>query len=267
MRRAVALAVATLVIAGAASSQDFAQASSTVLTLQRVSVELPSLGTATLILHSGTPPLSLKGPYPNQKLLVGNLEIPVFVPAKLAPAPGETAIALSLRLRQVPEMVLALPLEAIPVRWEGYSEDGHEKVVMEGRISTFDRNTLDFPIRTIYENYSKISDVKVTTDGGKVVVRVLVSLYNPLGFDLIASSLDYKVRAGDRDVVAGQRRGFRLRGERWSDVLIEQEVAPGDAAAAGLAALLNPSSVRIEGRMSVRTPVGDRELQVNLGGS
>jgi hypothetical protein len=265
MRRAAALAVAFLVIAGAASTQDFAQASSTVLTLQRVSVELPSLDTATLTLHSGTPPLTLKGPYPNQKLLVGNLEIPVFAPATLAVVSGETTIRLPLRLRAVPEMVLALPLDAIPVKWEGYSEDGHEKVIIEGRINTFDKNSLDLPVRSIYEDYSKISDVKVTTDGGKVLVRVLASLYNPLGFDLVASSFDYRVQAGDSDVIAGQRRGFRLRGGRWSDVLIEQEVAPGDAAAAGVAALLNPSSIRVEGRMSVRTPVGDRDLQVKLG--
>jgi hypothetical protein len=79
--------------------------------------------------------------------------------------------------------------------------------------------------------------------------------------------LDYKVRAGDREIVAGQRRGFRLRGQRWSDVLIEQEVAPGDAAAGGMAALLQPGSVQIEGRMAVRTPAGDRGLQIKLGGS
>jgi hypothetical protein len=267
MRRAVAIAAVLVMISGVAFAQTGAQVSSTMLTLQRVSVELPSLEVATIVLHAGASPSPVKGPFSLQKLHVGAVEIPVFTPADIVPAQGETAVRFDVQLRAVPEMVLAVPVDSIPVTWEGYTEGGLNKLAIEGRINPTDSNSVDVPVRTLYQNYSKIADVKMSTDGGKVIVRVLASLYNPFSFDLVATMLDYKVRAGDREIVAGQRRGFRLRGQRWSDVLIEQEVAPGDAAAGGMAALLQPGSVQIEGRMAVRTPAGDRGLQIKLGGS
>jgi hypothetical protein len=42
-------------------------------------------------------------------------------------------------------------------------------------------------------------------------------------------------------------------------------VAPGAAAAGGIAALLSPSSIQIEGSMSIRTPTGDRTVDLKLG--
>ncbi len=266
MRRVVAIAAALAVIAGVAFAQLGAQVTSTTLTLQRVSVELPSLDRATIVLHAGAPPSPVKGPFPVQKLHVGAVEIPVAGPANIVTSQGAVAVRLDVLLRTVPEMVLALPIESIPVLWEGYTEGGLNKLAIEGKINPTDRGSVDVPLRTLYQNYSKIADVKVGTDGGKVIVRVLASLYNPFSFDLVATMLDYTVRAGEKEIVAGQRRGFRLRSQRWSDVLIEQEVAPGDAAAAAMAALLQPSSVQIEGRMVVRTPAGDRGLQLKLGG-
>ncbi len=267
MRRAAAIAVALAVLAGAAAAQNGAQASSTTLTLQRVSLELPTLETAMLVLHSGPAPNPLKGPFPIQKLRVGTVEIPVFAPAILVSAQGETAVRIELKLRAVPEMVLALPLDSILVSWEGYTEGGLDKLAVEGRINPTDRNSMDLPVRTLYQSFSKIADVRMSTDGGKMFVRVLASLYNPFGFDLVATLLDYQVLAGDQEIIHGQRRGFRLRGQRWSDVLIEQEVAPGDLAAGGMAALLKPGSVQVQGRMLVRTPAGDRGLQLKLGGA
>jgi hypothetical protein len=267
MRRTVALAAALAVIAGVASAQTGAQVSSTALTLQRVSVELPTLDKATIMLHAGPSQSPVKGPFTLQKLTLGSVEVPVFSAATLAAGQGETSVRLEVLLRAVPEMVLALPLDSIPLSWEGYTEGGLNKLAIEGTINPTDQGSVDVPVRTLYRNYSKIADVKMSTDGGKVIVRVLASLYNPFSFDLVATMLDYKVLAGDKEIVAGQRRGFRLRGQRWSDVLIEQEVAPGDAAAGGLAALLQPGSVQVEGRMAVRTPAGDRSLQIKLGGS
>jgi hypothetical protein len=267
MRRAVAIATALLVSSGAAFAQIGAQVSSTTLTLQRVAVELPSLEVATVVLHAGAAAAPLKGPFNLQKLRLGSVEIPMLSPATIVPAQGGVTVRLEVQLRAVPEMVLTLPIESIPVSWEGYTEDGLNKVAIEGKVNPADPGSVDVPVRTLYQNFSKIADVRMSTDEGKVLVRVLASLYNPFSFDLVATMMDYKVRAGDREIVAGQRRGFRVRGRRWSDVLIEQEVAPGDAAAGGIAALLKPGSVQVDGRMMIRTPVGDRGLQLKLGGS
>jgi hypothetical protein len=176
-----------------------------------------------------------------------------------------TAIAIELQLRAVPEQVLGLPIENLPITWEGTSEDGLERVTVEGSVTPTDPGSVSVPARTLYERFSKIADVRVSTDSGEVIVRVLTSLYNPFSFDLTATRLTYTVAAGDKQIVAGDRRGFRLRSRRWSDVVIEQAVAPGEAAAGGLAALLSPASVRIEGSMSIRTPTGERAIAVRLG--
>jgi hypothetical protein len=267
MRRAVVTAVAVFFFAGASSAQFGGQVTSTSLSLQRVSVELPSQGVASVVLHTGQTAPDVKGPFTLQKLHVGNVEIPLFSPADVLPAADETAVRFEVQLKTVPEMVLALPLTKLPISWEGYTEGGLNKLAIAGEVNPADRGSVDVPVRTLYRNYSKIADVRMSTDGGKVLVRVLASLYNPFSFDIVASSLDYSVRSGDTVIVTGQRKGLRLRGQRWSDVLIEQEVSPTDAAAGGIAALLKPGSVQVEGSMSVRTPAGDRQLQIKLGGS
>ena len=265
MHRAVALVVAVLAGAGFVAGQSGAQVSSTALPLQRVAIELPSLDVAHVVLHAAPVPSALKGPFPTQKLRLGTVEIPVFAPAVLVPSSGTTAVKIELQLRAVPELVLGLPIDLVPVSWEGYSEDGLEKLTIEGTVNPTDPGSVGVPLRTLYDRYTKIADVRMFTEDGKVLVRVLASIHNPFSFDLTATMLDYKVRAGDKEIIAGQRRGFRLRGRRSSDVVIEQEVAPAAAAAGGLAALLSPSSIQIEGRMSLRTPSGDRIINLKLG--
>jgi hypothetical protein len=267
MHRVVALVVAVLAGAGLAVGQTGAQANSTALPLQRVAIELPSLDVAQVVLHAAPAPSALKGPFVVQKLRLGAVEIPTFVPAVIVPASGTTAVRIELQLRAVPEQVLGLPLERLPVSWEGTNEDGRERLTIEGTVNPTDPGSVDVPIKTLYDKYTKIADVRMFTENATVLVRVLSSLYNPFSFDLTATMLDYKVRAGEKEIIAGQRRGFRLRSRRWSDVVIEQEVAPADAAAGGFAALLRPSSVRVEGRMAIRTPTGDRVLQLALGGT
>jgi hypothetical protein len=265
MRRAASAVLVLAAAAGVAAAQGGAKATSTSLPLQRVAVELPSLDVAQLVLHAAPVPGQFKGPFPTQKLRLGDVEIPTFTPARVTASADSTAIAIEVQLRAVPEQVLGLPIDRLPVTWEGTSEDGLERVTVEGAVTPTDPGSVNVPVRTLYERYSKIADVRVSTDAGEVIVRVLTSLYNPFSFDLTATRLTYKVAAGDRQIVAGDRRGFRLRSRRWSDVVIEQAVAPGDAAAGGLAALLSPSSVRIEGSMSIRTPTGDRAVDIRLG--
>ena len=220
MHRAVALVVAVLAGAGFVAGQTGAQVSSTSLPLQRVAIELPSLDVAHVVLHAAPVPAALKGPFSLQKLRLGGIEIPVFAPAVLVPASGTTALRIELQLRAVPELVLGLPLERVPVSWEGYSESGLEKLTIEGTVNPTDPSSVEVPLRTLYDKYTKIADVKMFTEGATLVVRVLSSLYNPFSFDITATMLDYKVRAGDREIIAGQRGGFRLRGRRWSDVVI-----------------------------------------------
>lgn len=265
MRRVVALAVAVVAGAGSAFAQSGAPATSTSLPLQKVVIELPSLDVARVVLHAAPVPSTPKGPFTAHRLRLGTLEIPTFAPAKIVASSGTTAVSIELQLRAVPELVLGLPLDRVPVSWEGASENGLEKVTIEGTVNPTDPGSVDVPVRTLYANFTRISDVRMSTEEGKVYVRVLASLYNPFSFDLTATMLDYKVRAGEKEIIAGQRRGFRLRSRRWSDVVLEQEVAPGAAAAGGIAALLSPSSIQIEGSMSIRTPTGDRTVDLKLG--
>ena len=267
MRRAFALVVVLVAAARFASAQGGAPATSTSVPLQRVGIELPSLDVAHVVLHAGPAPSPLKGPFTVQKLRIGSVVIPTFTPARVTTAGGATAVTIELQLRAVPEQVLGLPIENLPISWEGASEDGLERVAIEGPVNPTDPASVDVPIRTLYASYSKIADVRVSTDAGEVIVRVLSSLYNPFSFDLTATRMAYRVTAGDKEILTGDRRGFRLRSRRWSDVVIEQAVAPGAAAAGGLAALLSPSSVRIDGSMSIRTPSGDRTINLTLGGS
>jgi hypothetical protein len=267
MHRAAALVVAVLAGVGFVAGQKGAQVSSTALPLQRVAIELPSLDVAYIVLHAAPVPSAVKGPFSLQKLRLGTVEIPTLAPAVLVPSADTTAVKIELHLRAVPDLVLGLPLDQVPVSWEGYSEDGLEKLTIEGTVNPADPGSVEVPLRALYDEYTKIADVRMFTEDGKVLVRLLASIHNPFSFDLTATMLDYSVKAGDKEVIAGQRRGFRLRGRQWSDVVIEQEVAPAAAAAGGLAALLSPSSVQLEGRMSIRTPTGDRSLALKLGGS
>ena len=265
MRCASAIALSVIVGSGLALAQPAGKTTSTALPLQRVAVELPALDVAHVVLHAAVAPEAVRGPFPVQKLRLGSVEVPLYVPARVLPSQGTTAVRIELRLRAVPDGVLGLPVDRVPVSWEGLTENGLERLVIEGTVNPTDPGSVAVPLRTLYDKFSRISDVRMYTEGGDVLVRVLASIHNPFSFDLTATMLDYKVRAGEKQIIAGQRRGFRLRGGRWSDVVIEQEVDPAMAAAGGLAALLSPSSVHIEGRMSVRTPNGDRTIDLSLG--
>jgi len=262
---AVVVAAALGTLSGDALAQPAEQATSTALPLYRVAVELPSLDVASVVLHAAPAPTAIRGPFAVQRLRLGGVEIPLAAPAVIVRTADTTAVKIEVQLRTVPDRVLGLPLERVPVSWEGSNEAGHEALTVAGTINPTDPASLDVPLKVLYDKYTRIADVRMFSDGGGMVVRVLASLYNPFTFDLTATMLDYSVRAGEKQIIAGQRRGFRLRGRRWSDVVIEQDVAPAEAAAGGFAALLRPSSVQVEGRMSIRTPTGDRALALKLG--
>jgi len=266
MRRAVIVALAAFSFALPAVAQPGPEGTSTSLPLRRVAVELPALDVATIVLQCDPAPSRVLGPFTAQRLRLGQVEVPLLAPAKMVAVAGATAVQLEVQLRAVPEQVLGLPLERVPVSWEGVSENGLERLTISGEVNPTDPNSVAVPLGTLYERYSKIADVKVYTDEGRLYVRVLASLYNPFAFDLTASMIEYKVRAGDKQIIAGQKRGFRARGRRWSDVVLEQPVDPAEAASGGFAALLRPSSVQAELTLSIRTPTGDRPLTLTLGG-
>jgi len=164
----------------------------------------------------------------------------------------------------VPEAVLGVPIEVLPVRWEGRDARGEVVLSIMGELNPNDANRLALPVDKLMDSYAHLADVSVTPGLSEVVFRGLVSLYNPFAFDVVATRLTYRITVGTEEVMAGARPGFRLRAATASDVLIEQGAPLANVAAGVLGAVVGRQPVRLDGTIGIRGPQGDRAIPLRL---
>jgi hypothetical protein len=242
-----------------------AQVSSTATTLQWIGVELLSPEAVRVVLHGAPAPSAVAGKFLDDHLYLGDVEIPLMSAGEVVQTDAETLIRQEVLLRAIPERVLTLPQDRLRVTWEGKRDNGNVRFTMAGSISPMDHTQVQVPLRQIYDTFARIADVSVSPSGSKIMLHVLLNLMNPLSFDLVATRIEYDLAVGDKQLIKGEQKGFRLRSGKWSDVLITQELTLGEAAASGFAALLRRDTLKIDGAVILRTPQGDRGFMLRLG--
>jgi len=251
--------VYALLLAAAAQA---ATSSSPPLAVQRISVAVPDPDRVQVTVHAARSP-GVRADLAGQRLRLGAVPVPLDSPVDVTVGGGETQIDFEVKLRTVPEAVLGLDPNRMPVLWEGFGSGGAPVLAAGGTIDLGDPGEVELPLAGLYRAYARLSDVKLTPSLAAVSVHALLSLYNPFGFDVVATGLEYRLVVGSQAVLSAKRPGFRLRAGRRSDVLIEQDVPFGDVAG-GAAAFLRGEPALLEGTLTVRTPQGERAIPLQL---
>ncbi|HQQ78174.1 MAG TPA: LEA type 2 family protein [Thermoanaerobaculia bacterium] len=96
---------------------------------------------------------------------------------------------------------------------------------------------------------ARLAGLSLTETQGEAAVVI----YNPFSFPLDVRDLVYEVRAGDRKVASGERRGVRLHAGRENS--IDLPVAAGNADLAAALAGAVASGGRVEGRLVAKISV------------
>lgn len=232
--------------------------------LAHVDVALPSREAATITLTGREWHAPAPHDVSSQRLLVGDVRIPLTGAPAVTVAGGELRAAVTLRLADVPEAVLAIDPNRAPLRWEGLDRKGRVAVGLAGTMDLGDRDQVGMPVRTLYDQFFKVRDVTASPGLSVVGVRALLGFYNPFAFDVVATRVEYLLAVGEEEIVRGQRPGFRLRGGQWSDVLVEQDVPLAEAMGA-VGAFIAGNAVTLTGALTVRTPQGERVIPL-VGG-
>ena len=251
---AVAAAVAATGGRGAAAGAE--------LRLAKVTVQLPAPGRAVLVLEGPVAPVAGAGGISGQRLTAGDVEIPVRGDVALVPG-DPLRVTCEVPLAGVPEAILSLDPNRVPLRWEGLDRNGRAVLALAGTVDFGDPGEVALPVRTIYRDYARLGDVSLVPHGATLQVRALLGLVNPFSFDIVATGLDYRITVGSQDVAEAHRPGFRLRAGQRSDVLLEQEVSVIDAASA-MAAFLQRQPAVLEGKLVLRTPRGEHAIPLLL---
>jgi hypothetical protein len=232
------------------------------LAVQRITVTVPNPDRVQVTVHAARSHGVASG-VTGQRLRLGEVPVPIDSAVDVTVGGGETQIDFEVKLRAVPEAVLGLDPNRMPVLWEGLGAGGTPVLAVGGTIDLGDPGEVELPLVGLYRAYARLSDVKLTPSLAAVSVHALLSLYNPFGFEVVATGLEYRLVVGSQTVLSAQRPGFRLRACQRSDVLIEQDVPFGDVAG-GAAAFLRGEPALLEGTLTVRTPQGDRAIPLQL---
>ncbi len=232
------------------------------LRLQRVELDLPTRDQAVLVLHGegrGGPPPALRA----QRLRIADLEIPIASAPDCAVTRTATRASVTVELSEVGEGILAVDSATVPVRWEGLDAKGRVAIALEGTIDLADSEQAALPTDKLHRHYARLADYGLVPEGMLVHVSVLLSVYNPFSFEVVATGLEYRLDVGGAKVLDSRRGGFRLRPGHTTDVLVEQTLPIVDLAS-GLAAVLARQPATLTGVLGIRTPKGDRGIPILL---
>ena len=255
----------TLAVVAIVSSAATGAAAPPAARIAGLAVDVVSADVVRVTLRTPALPGGVPAGLAGQVLTLGeDVAVPLAAAADLA-ADGATArAAFDLKLRDVPERVLALDPERLRVRWEGLDAKGKTLAALEGTLDLGDPGETVLPLRKLYDTYARVDDLTVTPGLTAVSVHALLRLYDPFGFDIAVTRLEYAIKVGKQTVLASQHPGFRLRAGQRGDVLIEEQVALADAAGA-VAAVLRGEAAALDGTLVIRTASGDREIPLHLG--
>ncbi len=239
-----------------------AAADPTSLRVQRITVAVPDPDLVRVTLHAPPSP-GVRSDLAGQRLRLGEAPVPIASPVDVTVGGGETRIDFDVSLRAVPETVLGLDPNRMRVLWEGLGAGGAPVLAVGGTVDLGDPGETELPLAGLYRAYARLSDLKLTPSLGALSVHALLSLYNPFGFDVVATGFEFRLTVGSQTMLSGKRPGFRLRAGRRSDVLIEQDVPLGDVAG-GAAAFLRGEAAQLDGTLTVRTSQGERSIPLQL---
>jgi hypothetical protein len=235
------------------------------LHVQRAVIALPTADEAVVTLYGEGREVAapaLRG----QRLLLGDVSVPLPAAPELVITPAGSRVTFKVPLRTVGEGVLALDPYAIPVRWEGHGGKAKApQVVLTGTLDLSDRGKVQLPVDDLTAHYARLADYSATPSGLNVTVHLLLNLYNPFAFEVVATGLQYRLEVGGQEVLASSRPGFRLRALQHSDILVEQDV-PLAELASSLAAFMAHQPATLTGVLGIRTPKGERGIPILLQG-
>lgn len=229
----------------------------------RLTAELPDRSCALVTLHAQGKTQKLKD------LAVHRLYVashPVALPD--SPDVSVTSDGFSARFKLpyalVPEALLDADPHAIPLRWEALDAAGKPVLAAEGVVDLGDPGQVSFSIKRAYELFARLDRLQLSPGLSQVGFSALLSLYNPLRFELVVKRIEYEVKVGGTTLLSGNRPGMRLRPGRANDVLLEQEV-PLAALGGAVQSLLNDPSLEFSGKLILRTPKGDQVIPLEFG--
>lgn len=258
-RRTPPAALLAIALAAAAHAAGPPRAAS----LNTVKLAFPDRDTALVTLIA-TPSVPLPtSEFAEHRLTIGSIAIPLRSPATLDGGNIQARISFAVKLADVPEAVLDLPFEQVPVRWFGLDRTGAATVVVAGIMDVRDRSMVEVKDDDLRRNFGRLGPVDVNPSLGALGVRVLLSVFNPFRFDLVATKLTYKLTVGGQPLLDGTHAGVRLRAGQNSDVMLEESVTLTDAASAA-AGLMRQAAVELAGTLTLRTPEGEREFPIFL---
>jgi hypothetical protein len=253
--------ICALIVAAAAHSS--APSVVAPLRLAHVSVALPSREVVRVTLTAPAPAAKLAAGMSAQRLTLGGVPIPLATPVDVTVAGGETRPVFDVRLADVPEGVLGLDPNRVPLLWEGLDGAGAPVLAVGGTVDFGDPGDVQVPVTDLYHTYATLTDFTVTPGLSAVNVHGLLGLFNPFSFDLVATRIELTVKVGTETVLATKRPGFRLRAGQRSDVLVDQDVPLADAAG-GVGAFLRGEAAVLEGTLILRTPQGERAVPLHM---
>ena len=231
--------------------------------ITRVAVASPSRTRAEVTLVLAGPGAAAITGVTTHELTVGGAAVPLAGPGIAALVKSGCRVTLSVALERVPEQILAADPYAMPIGWQGRDADGAVIAAAAGIVNLANPDEVEIPARALSSRYSRVIESSVSPGLDGVDVRLLLSLDNPLSFDVVSTGLKYVVKVGGRELLDSRRGGFRLRAGRWSELLIEERVPLGDAAAA-LAAYASGGHIMVDGVLGIRAAGVERGIAMHL---
>jgi hypothetical protein len=251
-------------IVAAAARQSVPSPAFAPLRLERVTVALPNREVLEVTLAAPAPAVKLTTGMSAQRLTLGGVPIPLATPVDVTVAEGRTRADFDVRLADVPEGVLGLDPNRVPLLWEGLDSAGAPLLAIGATVDLGDPGEVQLPIAELYHAYATFTDFTFTPGLSAVNVHGLLGLFNPFSFDVVATRVELAVTVGTQRVLATRQPGFRLRAGQKSDVLVDQDVPLADAAG-GVGAFLGGEPAVLEGTLVLRTPQGERAIPLHMG--
>jgi len=231
-------------------------------TIVTSSIAFPDRDTAVVKLVASPLAAVSSAEFTDSRLTVGDVKVPVRGAVVVKGGTGEITVTIPVKLADVPEGVLDLPIDAVTVRWFGL-ERGVPALVVSGILDIRDRALVSVREEDLRTHFASLGPVSITPGLSEVGVRLFLEVYNPFKFDLVATGLEYRLTVGERLLVDTRRAGFRLRAGQRSDVLLEETMALTDAVG-GAAGLLGSQPASLAGTLVLRTPKGERRFPIYL---
>lgn len=212
----------------------------------------------------------------------GDVVLPVRGPVgvtlqrRAAEGPAEAVFAPDVDLARLPPGILALagsPFFPVVLRGTirasgGSAPGGGAPVLAEGRLRPGAPDVVaPASGAASFARFSGASLGGVSLQGASG--EASVSVFNPLGFDLLVEEIRYELRSGERTLFRGSRRGVRLHAGRENEVGLPLEVAYADllAAAGGTVRSGGTFSGRLVAQVTVKAGTGRIVVPVDQSGA